>query len=158
MQNLYSFSFVFYKGDGLVARTIKVFTKGKYSHVGLMIDNIHIIQLDYKTPVSIHHLNYIKGDYDVYEYIGELSDDEKCRIVDFMKMRLSTKYDFKLIFSRMFNILFNTQIRGSDEKYNCDELIVDAFRSVGINLIEKDIRMTPDELSKSKLLVKRKEA
>lgn len=153
------FSFIFYKGNKKLSKLIIKITKGQYSHVGFMIDPIHIIQLDYKTPVSIQHFSYIDEEYDVYQLRTELTEEEQKKVVEFIKLRISTRYDFKLIMSRLLNQLFDTEIKGSHNKYNCDELLVDAFRSIGINLIEKDVVMTPDTLSKSKLLrkIERKE-
>ena len=148
------FDIIFYKGETPIARIIKKLTKSEYSHCALAIDQLHLIQLDWKNPISIQHLSYLLGQYDVYRINVELTEEEKEKIVLFIRERLSTTYDWKLIFSRFFNILFGTKIISSDHLYNCDELIISAMRHVGINLIEDDVKMTPDTLSKSKLLYK----
>lgn len=142
---------VFHKGKTPIALLIRLFTKSSYSHCALVIDNFHLVQLDWKTPTSIKHLEYPIGDYDVYELITEVTEDEQEKIRQFIRKYISTTYDWKFIFSRFFNILFGTSIVNSKGLYNCDELIVDAFRSVSINLIG-DEKLTPDSLSKSKLL------
>lgn len=148
------FNIVFHKGKTPIARIIRLLTKSSYSHCALVIDTLHLIQLDWKTPTTIKHLEYPLGNYDVYELTINLTEEEKRKIIRFIRDRISTSYDWKLIFSRFFNILIGTPIVSSESKYNCDELIVDALRSVGINLIEKDVKMTPDTLSKSKQLRK----
>lgn len=40
-------------------------------------------------------------------------------------------------------------------RYNCDELIVEAFKKANINLIEDGIKLTPKTLSESKYLRKK---
>jgi hypothetical protein len=151
---LEQFDLIFYRGETPIARAIKRLTNSEYSHVATVIDALHLIQLDWKTPVSIQHLAYPISQYDIYRLKVALTDAEKAKVVLFMREWISTGYDWKLIVSRFFNILFGTPIISSANRYNCDELIVDAFRHVGVNLIEEDIKLTPDALSKSRLLYK----
>lgn len=151
---LEQFDLIFYKGETPIARIIQRLTNSQYSHVATVIDPFHLIQLDWKTPVSIQHLAYPIGQYDIYRLKIALTDLEKTKVIFFMREWISTGYDWKLIISRFFNLLFGTPIISSAKRYNCDELIVDAFRHVGINLIEQDVQLTPDALSKSKLLYK----
>lgn len=151
--NTSPFNIVFYKGETIISKLIKKLTKGKYSHCALVLmDSYHVVQLDWKTPTSIQHLNYERNMYDVYELTFELTVDEQIGISQYILDRLSTTYDFKFICSRFFNLFFNTKTYNSKDKYNCDELIIDAFRSVGINLLNGDEKISPEILSKSKLL------
>ncbi|MGI2327566.1 hypothetical protein [Planococcus sp. YIM B11945] len=151
---LEQFDLIFYKGETPIARAIKRLTNSEYSHVAMVIDPLHLVQLDWKTPVSIQHLAYPISQYDTYRLKTALTDEEKVKVILFMREWISTGYDWKLIFSRFFNILFGTPIISSVKRYNCDELIVDAFRHVGVNLIKDDVKMTPDTLAKSELLYK----
>ncbi|TWT27870.1 hypothetical protein [Planomicrobium sp. CPCC 101110] len=151
---LEQFDLIFYRGETPIARIIQRLTESQYSHVAMVIDPLHLIQLDWKTPVSIQHLAYPISQYDIYRLKIALTAEERGRVILFIREWISTGYDWKLIFSRLFNILFGTPIISSANRYNCDELIVDAFRHVGINLIERDIKLNPDTLSKSKLLYK----
>ncbi|WKA53853.1 hypothetical protein [Planococcus shixiaomingii] len=151
---LQQFDLIFYKGETPIARLIQRLTNSEYSHVAMVIDSLHLIQLDWKTPVSIKHLAYPIGQYDVYRLKVALTDQEKAKVFFFIREWISTGYDWKLIFSRFFNILLGTPIISAADRYNCDELIVDAFRHVGVNLLERDVQLTPDALSKSKLLFK----
>ncbi|TWT03737.1 hypothetical protein [Planomicrobium sp. CPCC 101079] len=151
---LEQFDLIFYRGETPIARIIQRLTNSQYSHVAMVIDPLHLIQLDWKTPVSIQHLAYPIGQYDIYRLKVALTETEKAKVIFFIREWISTGYDWKLIFSRFFNILFGTPIISSVHRYNCDELIVDAFRYVGVNLIDSDIKLTPDTLSKSRLLYK----
>lgn len=148
------FDILFHKGKTPIARIIKKLTKEPYSHCAFFISDFHLLQLDYKSPTVIKHLEYPRGNYDVYELITPLTEQEKEKVINFIMQRIRTSYDFKLIFSRLFNILIGTPIINSKNKYNCDELVRDALRSVGINLIDDDSPLSPGELAKSKLLRK----
>ena len=148
------FDLIFHKGETFIARIIQKLTNSEYSHVAMVIDALHLLQSDWKTPVAIQHLAYPVAEYDIYRLRIPLTDLEKQAVLLFIRQRISAGYDWKLIFSRFFNILFGTPIISSVHRYNCDELIIDAFRHVGINLIEEDVSMTPDTLSKSQLIYK----
>ena len=104
--------------------------------------------------MSIQHLSYKPSDYDVYHLTFTLTESEKEQITEYIINQLSTTYDWKYIGSRFFNVLFGTKIYNSKEKSNCDELIIEAFRSIGINLLNGDEQVSPETLSKSKLLNK----
>ena len=148
------FDIIFYKGESIISRIIQRVTNSEYSHVAFVLDALHLLQSDWRTPVSIHHLAYPYGHYDIYRLKITLTDQEMEEVFMFIRERLSAPYDWKLILSRFFHILIGTPILKSEARYNCDELIVDAFRHVGVNLIEGDVLMTPDTLSKSALLEK----
>lgn len=148
------FDMIFYKGKTPISKAIRFLTKSEYSHCAILLDSMHLIQLDWNTPTSIKHIDYHIQDYDVYELTIDLSKDEEQKIIEYIIQRISTEYDFVFIISRFFNILFGTKIYNSKDKYNCDELIVEAFRSIGINLIDGDVKLSPSELAKSKLLKK----
>ncbi|MED1201935.1 hypothetical protein [Heyndrickxia acidicola] len=149
------FNFVFYRGNSWISRIIKLFTKGQYSHVALMLDHIHILQTDYKTPVSIQHFNYKSKSYDVYELAIELTEQQKKLLIDYIKVNLSDKYDWKYIITRALNILFGTPVIKSKGQVNCDELIVDGFREkLGIDLLDPTVLLSPTSLSTSRYLKK----
>lgn len=149
------FTVIFYKGQSPISKFIKRITKSdKYSHVALVLDNLHLLQLDWKTPVTIKHFNYSVDEYDIYELTFELTEQEKELLLQYLKEKVNTTYDWKFIISRFFNFIFDTPIINSKSRYNCDELIWEAFAHIGIVLNAKDIKMSPEILSKSKLLNK----
>jgi hypothetical protein len=142
--------FIFHKGDSLIAKVIRKFSK--FSHVALQIDIIHTLETNYKTPISIEHFAYEKGTYDVYEFYRPLTDEEIQIIHQFIFSNLNKKYDWIFIFSRLGNILFNTKIKSTPNRYTCDELIYASFKQIGYDLV--DGKLTPETLSKSKYLRK----
>lgn len=149
---LVQFDFIFYKGETPIARIIQRVTNSEYSHVAMVLDGLHLLQTDWRTPVSIQHLEYPVEHYHVYRLRTELTEAEAMAVILYIRERLTAGYDFKLIFSRFFNLLIGTPIFSSKTRYNCDDLIVEAFRHIGINLIPDDIVLTPDILSKSELI------
>jgi uncharacterized protein YycO len=149
---LQPFSFIFYKKSGLIADMIKWFTKGRYSHVTLLLDRLHTLELSWKTPTSIKHFNYPKDSYDVYVLSFPLSQEQKERIIEFIIHNISVRYDWLFILTRGLNLVFGTKILNSPNRYNCDELIVKAFEYAGIKLVPNIKKLTPDELAKSPYL------
>lgn len=150
---LQPFSFIFYKKSGLVSNLIKWFTKGRYSHVALILNDFHTLELSWKSPTSIQHFKYPKDSYDLYTLASSLSNEQQEKILEFIKKNIDTKYDWLYIITRGFNLLFGTKIINSSNRYNCDELIVDAFKYAGIELVS-DEKLNPDILSQSKYLNK----
>lgn len=146
------FNIILHKGKTPIARIIRLLTGSKYSHCAFAVNSLHLVQLDWKTPVTISHFSYPIGQYDVYEIITPLTEAEKDKVSRYIRDRISTTYDWRFILSRFFNIVIGTPIFNSKKRYNCDELILEALRSISVNLIEADVKLTPDTLSKSKLL------
>jgi len=145
---LQQFDIILYKGQSLIAKTIKNISNSKYSHVALVLDSLHTLESDYKNPVNIRHFSYLKGSYDVYEFITPLTRKQRDGILEFIRANIGKGYDYPYILTRGLNILFGTKIYNSPDRYNCDELIVDAFRSEGIELLTGD-KLIPETLTQS---------
>lgn len=121
------FTFLFYKGNSLISKIIRVISKGKYSHVCLILDDLHTIECSWCHPVVIKHFKYKSKSYDVYRLNIDLTDEQKEIIFNFIKQNIDSGYDWKFIISRGLHLLFGTKVVNSKKRYNCDELIVDAF-------------------------------
>lgn len=148
------FSIVAYKGTSLISRLIRMFTKSEYSHVSLMLDDYHCLESNYKTPTSLQHFQYKKGSYDVFVLNEELSDEQKHHISKFIIGRINLKYDWIYIISRFFNIILGTKLYSDPKRYNCDELIVEAFSSIGIDLINEGVKLSPESITNSSKLTR----
>jgi hypothetical protein len=146
--------FIFYKGESLIGKFVKSVSKSEYSHVSLLLDDFHCLELNYKSPTSIQHFSYPEGSYHLYKLNFVLREYQLEKLNRFIRNNISTKYDWKFIVSRGLNLLFNTPIINSKGRFNCDELIVEAFKSIGINLIGEGTKLSPEALSKSDKLVK----
>ncbi|MGD6897101.1 hypothetical protein [Bacillus infantis] len=148
------FTFIFAKSDSLISKMIRKISKSKYSHVAMTLDSLHTLELTWKLPCVINHFSYSLDRYEVYQLNFELTEEQKKIIKDFIKINIASGYDTKFVISRGMNLLFGTKIRNSEHLYSCDELIVDAFAQIGIELLDKDVFLTPDSLSKSNYLTK----
>jgi hypothetical protein len=146
--------FIFYKGESLVGKLVKSVSKSEYSHISLLLDDFHCLELNYKSPTSIQHFSYPRGSYHLYRLNIVLNNYQLTQLNRFIRNRISTKYDWKYIISRGLNFIFGTPIINSKGRYNCDELIIEGFKSLGVSLIEDDVKLSPETLSKSSKLVK----
>lgn len=149
------FLILFYKKSGIVDNLIRWITHGKYSHCALIFpDRLHSLELSYKNPTVIKHFNYSKKSYDMYRLNIDLSQEDIYKINDFIIRKIESGYDFKYLLSRGCNLLFGTKIVNSKNKYTCDEMIVESFKQIGINLVDDNVFLSPDSLSQSKYLRK----
>ncbi|WP_064590497.1 hypothetical protein [Streptobacillus moniliformis] len=94
------------------SRLIKWFTKGKYSHCELYIDNCLIgISTEQKVRIQENTLNLKK--WDVFELKGITEKD----VMSFYEKTKGKKYDWKgILLTQVFNIR-----RHSKDKYTCSE-------------------------------------
>jgi hypothetical protein len=83
--------------------------------------------------------------------ITPLTDEQRHGILRFIRDNIGEGYDWRYIISRGINLLFNTPILNSPNRNNCDELIIEAFRSEGINLVE-GTKLFPGIMASSSLL------
>jgi hypothetical protein len=154
LQTLESFDVLFYKGKGVISSLIKRFTKSEYSHCAIVLDRYHLLETDWKYPASIKHLNYNSADYDIYR-VTSLTDAQKAQLDDFLTAHLQSAYDYASIWERFLYVAFRKPFkRAPSTAYTCDELIVEAFKSVGVLLAEDDEKLSPGSLAKSPLLIK----
>ncbi|MGM7685228.1 hypothetical protein ACSVDA_24285 [Cytobacillus sp. Hm23] len=150
--DLQEFDIVAYKGESLISKIIRFSTHSPYSHVAFVLDDLHVLQLNWNTPTVVKHLEYKPHQYDVYRLKQALTEKESDRVRRFIYNKLNSKYDFKFIFSRLLYLLFNTSLYNSKKPYNCDELIVDAF--IGMELTDDQTLLTPYTLAQSDMLMK----
>lgn len=144
---------LFYKGESCISKLIMYFTKSNYSHCALVYDDIHIYEADIFKPVNINHISYKSSNYDIYKF-ANITEQQKSKIVEYLNIKLQSKYDWLYIITRWFNILFGTKILNNKQRFTCDELIYDAFLFAGIKLIDGEIN--PGNLAKSLYLIKSK--
>lgn len=153
MNDYEAFDILFYRGNSFVGRLIKLVSKSEnYSHCSIFIDKIHLLETSWNHPTVLAHFGYRHMEYDVYRVKVDLSSEQKRIIMDYLRKRIHTSYDWKYIVTRAGNFLFGTAIRSSEGKYTCDELIVQAFREIGLDLLEEGSPLSPESLAKSRHL------
>lgn len=149
---LQPYFFIFYRGNSLLGKIIRFISNGKYSHCAIMLDQFHTLETAWNKPSVITHFSYRYKDYDIYRLKVKLTECQKQIILQYITEHISVGYDYKYLITRFFHLLFGTKIINSKNRYDCDELICEAFKSVGINLIEDGELLTPSVLSESKYL------
>lgn len=144
------FDLIFYKGDGFISKIIKKVTKSPYSHVALVLDNYHILEADWKRPLSIRHISYRSQEYDIYRVKG-LTEEQKEKLRRYINETISAGYDLKLVLSHLFKYFFKGKLLNSPSRYDCSEWITLAFLYAGIELLpsKQPFEVTPADLSKS---------
>lgn len=144
------------KGKGLVSFLVKLFTRSKYSHVALAVSNNRVIEIDWKYRLQIRSIEH--EEYDVYRLNRGLTNEETFIILSYVYSLIGSKYDFSKIFSLVFEILFSRRgkrIFDNPNKFICSDIIDSAYQKIGVDLVPHyaDQDTTPDDLSKSKMLV-----
>jgi uncharacterized protein YycO len=146
------FDLLFYKGNSIVSKVIKYFTGSTYSHVGLVLDGLHIVEIDWKFPLKIRHLKYNSRNYDIYR-IDNLNEKQKEKMLEFVNFKLNTEYDHWENIRFLLWKFFKIKTKDDIDKFNCIEFIVDCFKYAGISLSDKDI-VSFDDLINSGMLIK----
>jgi len=90
----------------------------------------------------------------VYRLKEPLTNKQKQQVNDYIYNHINQGYDWKLFFSRMCHVLFKTPIIQNRKKLNCDELIVNALRAAGVDLIGNRTFYTPEIVAESRKLYK----
>jgi len=136
---------VFIKNKSLISLIIIYFTKN-WSHVmGIINYNKDCIEATYP-KVRQESINvYKRCKYAILTPKIPLSDEEKFLFVNFMVSKLGKKYDWRGIVSFFIKSKWQNK-----NWYFCSELILEAYRHIGRELIRKEIEWTtPQDLYQS---------
>lgn len=136
---------LFYKGNGLLSKVIKLITKGEYSHVGIFIDEYHIVEINYNFTYKLRHNKYRSGAYDVYRC--NVGVDENA-MTDYIHNTLGQRYDFRELLRCL-----GLKVKDNKDRVICSECVYDLFKAGGVDLLDNDI-VTPHSLSESKYLTR----
>lgn len=145
---------ILYKGNSLINRLIRFFSRGQYSHSSIILDDGTVYEASPSNGVSVKsdfksgHLNNDIADF--FEVKTTVEQDEK--IVEFLKRQLGKKYDYLSVIG--FIVYATPEKRKLYSRWFCSELISAAFKKVEINLLERtdDWLITPTTLSYSSKL------
>jgi hypothetical protein len=148
--------FIFSRSNSLIGRLIRSIGSTKYSHVSLILpDGIHCVESAWNIPLAIKHFSYRKGEYDFYKLNFDLTEKQLNKLIIYVRSHILTQYDFLFLLTRGLNSLFKTPILNEKNKVNCDEFIVSALRYISeIELVDSDLKLTPETLSQSPYLIK----
>ncbi|MFQ5824003.1 MAG: YiiX/YebB-like N1pC/P60 family cysteine hydrolase [bacterium] len=157
-----------YKGKGLISFLITKITGSAYSHAGIAVwwnKRLMVMEAVGKgvivTPLS-HNVEHYKGDVEWFWCKEQISDEHRIKMVQFAQEELGKSYaKWKLIIFGLF-ILLKKDMDKRDElrranKLFCSYYVAQIYNSIGLDLKKNksDRFMTPDDISKSPLLIKK---
>lgn len=133
-----------------VDRLIRTVVGEDITHIAIKVSDTMIMESTWLgtqlSPIAIRGGNY---------YVlrcPELTEKQREKIVEFVLESVNKKYDFKLFIGIGLNRLFGLRTNWDNPtKYICVELILEAYKSVGIDLLEliPDQEIVPSDFLKS---------
>ncbi|RNB72190.1 hypothetical protein [Brevibacillus panacihumi] len=153
--DLKRFDLLFVRGSSPLARLIQWVTRSPYSHVAIVLDELHVAETDWRFPLQRNHNNYPPWQYDVYRYRGELTAAQAAVMTEFIHAHIGTPYDFLQTVTNGLYLLTGLPIRDAPNRMNCSETVDRMFSSAGISLTTLDVgKVTPADLVRSSNLQK----
>jgi uncharacterized protein YycO len=144
----------FFRGKSWISRFIRWFTRGDYSHVGILFNDGTIIEawhhggVLHSAKVGTRHEPGTV--IDIYDF--HATADQVRTMYQFLLNQLGLDYDFKGIAGFLLHSRSCPQDR---QAWFCSELALAMAQSAGINLLnEKPFKVDPTRLSWSPLLKK----
>lgn len=145
------FDILLCKNNGVISNIIKQATNSVYSHATFVLDQYHLVEIGFRKPVQIKHINYSLGSFDCYRTTIDLTQRQKNQILEFYQRILNSKYDYIEALSAVIKRLIPYD---NAQKYICSGVINEAFKKVGMLLVDKEGAVTPADLSESPFLYK----
>lgn len=138
-----------FSGRGLVSKLIRWQTNGKYSHAAIQLPSGKIIEA-WHNPAKVRLRGPLQDWSNVEAFDVEgITADQWHDAVEWLQKQIGKKYDFGGV------LRFVTRWRkDQDEKWFCSELVFQALREAGVNLLERvqASQVSPTVLSFSPLL------
>lgn len=144
------FDILFYKGTNPVSKLVQAFTNSEFSHVALILDDKHLVEINWSYKLKIRHIKYPECHFQIYRLNEHIYEDQATRMYDYMYENLDSKYDFKEILGMVLYRFFKIKPENDVRKFICSSWINECFKSVGIVLSEKDL-VSPQDLISEKL-------
>jgi len=148
--NLKKGDIIFSTSFKVVSKTIRFFTKSKYSHVMLYVDNSSIIHAD-GNGVHAYNLQRLLFDDEshciVYRLKNTISENDIDKIVNYMRLLIGRPYT---TFEAMLTKIYQGDLKS--KKVFCSRLVAQAYLESNINLVSNSDYCSPEDMHKSSLL------
>lgn len=139
---------VFVRGHTLLAKIIRLFDKGRFSHVCIAYSNDTVLETDFNKKVSINKFNY--KDYEIVKL--NLTEKQKEKLKIAVKHYLGDSYDYSQILYYVLRGIFglhDSRWFNTPNEFICSELVYKVLTDIGyMNYDEKYKDITPNELYK----------
>jgi len=142
-----------FEGRTLVSKLIKLITKKKVTHIAIMVGDYVLMETSF-FGVRLRKLKENEAKYYILRN-NNITSEERRKITSFVLHKVKIKYDFKLLIGIGINIIFGINTKWDNkEKYICIELILDAYKSIGIDLLPElcNNHIIPNDILYSKEL------
>lgn len=126
---------VFVRGESVISKIVRMFDKGRYSHVALAVSSTHVVDADFKTKVQIR--KFSEEDFDVVDL--RLPEEKRDVVVHEAIQLVGANYDYLQILGYIFS-----KELGTPKNYICSELIHVLMKKVGVHVGNRSIK--PNEL------------
>ena len=141
-------------GDGFIGEVIEEFENSEYCHtagivgVGLLIESNGFKKTGYEN-ISIY-----KGKADIFT-CDILTDEQRKKIVEYVKGEIGTVYDWILLFEEAIRLAFHIVISHKEfHNHICSTLWNDAYMSIGIILCPNIKYPSPADIGNSRMMRK----
>lgn len=141
-------------GNTWVDEIIKLVTRSPYSHVVGVVNTHQVVEILPLSKVRFRKIQDYIGRADVFT-CDRLSVDERRKIVNYVKAKIGTPYDYSLLIWEASRYLFNWvwPYKNKDSSL-CSTLWSEAYRKAGIDLCPDVKFPVPGDLAKSRYLHK----
>lgn len=128
---------IFVKGDSIISKAIRLFDKGRFSHVAIAVSDTHVLETNWNMKSRIVECSYT--DFEVVSL--PLTEDQRIRIVVEAKLLEGVPYDYIQILFLMFSSRLN-----NPRHFICSELVYTVLKNVGYQIDNSLRDSTPNEL------------
>ncbi|MBJ7935647.1 hypothetical protein FNE59_14415 [Bacillus thuringiensis] len=141
----------------IISRLIRWVTSSDYTHVGMIIADDLILEIDINKDLAIRPMKHEV--YDIYRYTKGLTSEQRTKIIkqSIRRAKLNKGYDWRHIISFALQKLFRTsRVFEEANKVVCSEIVDNIYNDIGIDLIPncEDGDVTPGQLAASPYLTK----
>ncbi|MFR7272437.1 hypothetical protein ACLVL5_06035 [Streptococcus pneumoniae] len=128
---------VFVRGNSLVSRLVRLFDRGKFSHVAIAVSDSEVIESNWNMKSKV-----VPFHYDDYEIVTlELSVNQRRRIPIVAKKYEGRMYDYLQVIAYIFKGRLN-----NPRHLICSELVYNILSEVGYIHDDSLRDITPNEL------------
>jgi uncharacterized protein YycO len=143
------------KGTGWISKAIEDFEHSKYSHATTYIGYDNLIEAEGFERTGAVPIEKYKGQLDIFT-CDSLTDAQRQEIKKYLIKEVGSRYDYLLILFEAIRYGLHIALPYKEpfKSHICSTLVVDAYKSVGIDLCPCTKYPSPADLSNSKLLRK----
>jgi uncharacterized protein YycO len=134
-------------GNDFLSRAIEQVTGSPISHIAVKISDNFIMETGW-SGVKLSKISRLSNKYIILRD-ENFTEGQREQFVSFVINAVNIKFDYKLFFGIALNKMFGLNTNWDNKnKYICNELVVEAYKSLGINILSwiEDQNIVPGDL------------